>query len=127
MTLALHLTVQSVGRGSSEAVLTADADELVIPQGWGTDSNAITSTTEGPVTGAELRLTFDGHECPLQVGQVITLTGDFTPADADDEDQGGEPEESSAPDDEPRPATARKRAAKKTPAKKTTAKKAASK
>lgn len=122
MTLALHLTVQKVGRGNSpEVLLTADADELVIPQGWGTDSNAITSTTEGNVRTAELRLVFD-EGTPLEVGQVITVNADFAPAEPDDEDQGGEPEESSAPDDDPRPATARKRAAKKAAAKKAASK-----
>jgi hypothetical protein len=138
MALKLHLTVKSIGRGTSEAVLTAEASETVIPQGNlpHVDADAISSTTEGKVNSAELRLSFDEHSCPLQVGQVVTLTGDFAALEVDEDEPTALAESTPQPEPPSKKATvepakkatpAKKAAPRKAPAKKAAAKKAAAK
>jgi hypothetical protein len=119
MSLQIHATVTNATNG--RATLEAKADEVVTPDGWQRDADAINATTEGTIKTAKLELSFDG-DCPLVKGQVVTIESDFAPAEPGDEDQTPTPVDAA-----PSEPTTRPRPAKKAPAKKAPAKKAASK
>lgn len=82
MTLQIHFTVQDVSDGPApiDVILVANAGETVEPANFTQPVQSIICNTEGKITGAELRLTFDGDTPPLKVGQIVSLSGHFTAA-----------------------------------------------
>lgn len=90
----LHMTVKSATKDG--ATLAAKASEVVVPDGWAKDADAI--HRDHGIKSAELSLVFeDGH--PLVKGQVVTVELSVAaPADAEPE-----PEDVPEPGPEPDP------------------------